>query len=158
MKAYLALVLLFSISPIFAREAAQTLAEQMALDNPAVIAYLGKLDDGDVGSKLKGVRLSDGTVELKGCTFLGSHIDPSRKQHIYTFRCDGHEISYVWIDKGGKSLSIPPDPADSNSSERASILSGDIYTYPIVEPGDGIVILYGGTMKWLKALKANAKK
>ncbi len=157
MKTPLAVVFLLSVTVALAREAPQTLGEQMERDNPAMIAYLQKLTDADVGKKLKGTKLSDGAVELKGSTYLGSLINTAKKQHIYTFRTDGFELSYVWIDKGGKSLTIPHDLNDP-SGEHAGILSGDIYTYPIVEPGDGVVVLYGGTLKWLNAQKSGAKK
>jgi hypothetical protein len=154
MKAFFALALLLSISASSAEE--RTLGEQLAIDNPKVVAYLEKLTDSDVGKKVKGVRLSDGSIELKGCVFLGSHVNTAKKQHIYTFRSDGHEVSYIWIDKGGSSLAVPPDPNDE-SGENASILSGDVFTSPRVEPGDGVIILYGGTLKWVAAQKASKR-
>ena len=158
MKTPIVLALFLSITAALAREAPpQTLGEQMARDNPTMIAYLQKLTDADIGQKLKGVRLSDGTVELKGSTYLGSFTNTAKKQHIYTFRSDGAEVSYVWIDKGGTALVIPADPKDK-SGENAAILSGDIYTFPEVGAADGVVILYGGTLKWLNMQKVGGKK
>lgn len=152
MKTPLAVVFLLSVAIALAGAAPQTLGEQMEKDNPTMIAYLQKLTDADVGKKLKGVKLSDGTQELKGSTYLGSFINAKKKQNVYTFRTDGSEVSYAWIDKGGTPLKIPVDPKGSDG-ENAGILSGDIYTFPIIEPGDGVVILYGGTLKWLGGLK-----
>jgi len=156
MKALFALALLLSISTTFANKE-RTLGDQLAIDNPKVISYLEKLADADIGKKVKGVRLSDGSVELKGCVFLGSYVNAAKKQHFYTFRSEGHEASYIWIDKGGSPLNVPPDPNDS-SGENASLLSGDIFTAPRVDPGDGVIILYGGTLKWVAAQKSGGKK
>ena len=123
----------------------------MAVDNPKVMAYLGTLKDSDVGKKVKGVKISDGTVELKGSEYLGSKHLAAKKQHIFLFRNSDGTSAYVWVDKGGKPLDIPVDK--SSPGENAYIISGDIYTYPVVEGGDGLVILSGATLEWFKKQK-----
>jgi hypothetical protein len=132
--------------------APKTLAEQMEIDNPRVVTFLAKLKESDVGKRVKGVKLSDGSVELKGSEFLGSKHIAAKKQHIYLFRDEDGVRAYAWVDTGGKALSIPVDKSGS-SGENASILSGDIYTYPLVEAGDGLVILWGATPEWLAKVK-----
>ncbi len=144
----LGLFCVFSTAPA----APKTLGEQMEIDNPRAITYLATLKDSDVGKKVKGVKLSDGTVELKGAEYLGSKHLTAKKQHIYLFRDEDGVRAYVWVDTGGKPLKVPPDKSGS-PGEGAYILSGDIYTYPIVEPGDGLVILSGATPEWFAQQK-----
>ena len=124
----------------------------MDLDNPRVITYLSKLKESDVGKKVKGIKLSDGTVELKGSEYLGYKHLTDKKQHIYLFRDEDGVRAYAWVDTGGKPLAVPPDKSGS-PGEGAYILSGDIYTYPVVEGGDGLVILSGATPEWFAKLK-----
>lgn len=130
----------------------RSLGEQMEVDNPKVISYLGTLKESDVGKKVKGVKLSDGSVVLKGSELLGIKHLAARRQHIYLFRDSDGVSAFVWIDKGGKTLPIPKDKAGP-AGEDAHILSGDIYTYPVVEGGDGLVILTGATPDWFEKLK-----
>ena len=125
-----------------------SIGEQLSQDNPAVISYLEKLAPEKIGKKLKGLKLSDGTVEFKGATFVGMRLVPEKKQHIYVVRDKDGERAYIWIDKGGRELKIPKPPGD-DSGENAYVLSGDIYTFGNVAAGDGIVILSGGTLAWM---------
>lgn len=129
-----------------------SIGEQLNQDNPAVISYLEKLTPEKIGKKLKGLKLSDGTVEFKGATFVGMKIIPAKKQHIYVVRDKDGERAYVWIEKGGKALRIPK-PAGDDSGENAYVLSGDIYTFADIAADDGIVILPGGTLKWMNSLR-----
>jgi hypothetical protein len=129
-----------------------SIGEQLSQDNPAVISYLEKLAPEKIGKKLKGLKLSDGTVEFKGATFVGMRVIPAKKQHIYVVRDKDGERAYVWIDKGGKDLVIPKAAGD-DSGENAYVLSGDIYTFGDVAAGDGIVILSGGTLAWMNSLR-----
>ena len=146
--ALLGLFCVFTTAPA----APKTLAEQMEIDNPKVITFLSTLKESDVGKKVRGVKLSDGTWALKGSELLGVKHLTAKKQHIYLFRDEDGVTAYAWVDTGGKSLDIPKDKSGS-PGEDASILSGDIYTYPIIEGGDGLVILYGATPEWFQKLK-----
>lgn len=147
-------LLLLSLFGVFtsAWAAPKTLGEQMEIDNPRVLTYLASLKDSDIGQKVKGVKLSDGTLELKGSELLGFKRLSAKKQHIYLFKSEDGVVAYVWIDTGGKSLTIPVDKSGS-PGENAHILSGDTYTYPIVEGGDGVVILTGATPEWFQKQK-----
>lgn len=148
---HLILLGLFTVfTPAWA--APKTLGEQMEIDNPKVLSYLATLKDSDVGKKVKGVKLSDGTLELKGSQFLGSKHITAKKQHVYLFKSEDGVVAYAWVDTGGKALTIPIDKSGS-PGESAYILSGDIYTFPVVEGGDGLVILSGATPEWFQKLK-----
>jgi hypothetical protein len=127
----------------------RTIGDQLASDNPRVIAYLSKLTPADHGKAIDGVRLSDGSNDLRGHIFLGSRIDRARGWHIYLFEDDGSTGAFAWVDAGGKPL---PIPLDGSQGESAAVLSGDIYTFTEVGPDDGVVILYGATPAWLKTL------
>ena len=130
----------------------KTLDEQLDRDNPKIIAYLSGLASTDIGKSGKGIRLSDGSVELKDATYLGSKHIASKKQHIFVFRTSDGEHAYVWVDKGGTPLSIPP-VKEGSTSEHAYVLSGDIYTFTEVHPGDGVVIIEAGDSAWMKRQK-----
>lgn len=144
-------VLLFPILLAACQTAPKDLGEQLDRDNPKLIAYLVTLGARDINTPGAGVRLYDG-VELKDAIFLGSKHLPAKKQHIYLFKTTDGYRAYAWVDTGGTALSIPPDRSGS-PGEDAYVLSGDIYTYPEVHPGDGVVILSGATPKWLAAQK-----
>lgn len=130
----------------------KTLDEQLDRDNPKVVAYLARLTPGDIGKAGKGIGLSDGTTVLKNATYLGSKHLAVKRQHIYVFRTENGEHAYVWVDTGGAALSIPPVKRDT-SGEHAYVLSGDIYTFTEVHPGDGVVVLEGGDSAWLAQQK-----
>lgn len=144
-----ALVLTAIIGLAACESAPKTLQEQLDRDNPKVIAYLSGLTADGIGKAGKGIRLSDGSTALKDEVFLGSRHIAGKKQHIYVFRSTEGEHAYVWIEKGGVSLVIPPVPRGS-SGEHAYGLSGDIYTFTEVHPGDGVVIIAAGDLAWMK--------
>jgi hypothetical protein len=150
-RPFLAIVLVLIAALTAYAKTPESLGEQLSQDNPAVISYLEKLVPEKIGKKLKGLKLSDGTVEFKGATFVGMRVVPEKKQHIYVIRDKDGERAYVWIDKEGKALKIPK-PAGDDSGENAYVLSGDIYTFADVAAGDGIVILSGGTLAWMNSL------
>lgn len=126
-------------------------------DNIRMIALLRGMTDSRVGEKIPGLTLQDGTLMLKDAIFLGSLILPARKQHIYTFRTGGRQNSFVWIEPGGTPLSIPPAP-QNHFHEFAYTLAGDVYKFPEVHPGAGVIVVPGGSKKWLEKLKAESKK
>lgn len=127
----------------------KTLEEQLARDNPKVITYLQSLKPEQKNKAVSGVRLSDGTMELKGYVFLGSRHIEAKKQHIFLFKGEGSYRAYAWIDQGGRRLSIPADKSDS-AGENAYVLSGDIFTFAEMTPEDGLVVLAGANPAWLE--------
>jgi len=126
-------------------------------DNIRMIALLRGMSDSRIGEKIPGLTLQDGTLTLKDATFLGSFIVPTKKQHIYTFKTGGRQNSYVWIEPGGVPLAVPPAPKN-NFREFAYSLSGDVYRFPEIRPGAGVIVLPGGSKKWLQQVKAESKK
>lgn len=126
-------------------------------DNIRMIALLRGMTDSRIGEKIPGLTLQDGTLTLKDAIFLGSLVLPAQKQHIYTFRTGGRQNSFVWIEPGGVPLLVPPAPKN-NFREFAYTLAGDVYKFPEVHPGAGVIVLPGGSKKWLQKLKAESKK
>lgn len=151
-RSFLAIVLVLVAALTANARTPASLGEQLNQDNPAVILYLEKLTPEKIGKKLKGLKLSDGTVEFKGATFVGMRVIPAKKQHIYVIRDKDGERAYVWIDKDGKDLKVPK-PQGDDSGENAYVLSGDIYTFADVAADDGVVILSGGTLAWMNSLR-----
>jgi hypothetical protein len=107
-------------------------------NNPRVIEFLTALSSKDIGKKLKGVRLTDGTVELRSFTFLGEAKGIAKGVHLYIFKYKKHREAYIWTDEKGDELPLPRCP-ESVSSESAYVLSGDVYTWKALQPGHGIV-------------------
>lgn len=107
-------------------------------NNPTVIDYLAKLKHTDVGKKLSGVHLSDGAEPFKGATFLGQVLGLDSSTHVYVIERNGQRAAFAWIDVGGKPLPLPKCPK-SISFESTYVLSGDVYTYIHLRPGDGVV-------------------
>jgi hypothetical protein len=101
---------------------------------PAVRKYLLALKPSQVGSKLSGVRLSDGTFRLKGQSFVADISSQERGLHAYKFRTtlddQNFEIHYLWVDKGFKPVDLKTFPWCSGdwleTTGRAGI-NGDAY-------------------------------
>ena len=121
-------------------------------NNPRVVEYLVKLTPKDIGKVLAGVSLSDGTIELKGYTFLGEAKAIANGVHLYVFEFNKQRCAYIWVDENGTDLPLPSCP-ESISFESAYVLSGDVYTWKAVQPGHGIVHAMCVDDLWMNKLK-----
>jgi len=149
------LVLLLISGTLFAAEQVpETLDEQLAVDNQRVMKYLGRLTSSDVGKRLKGIRLSDQNVVLKNHIFLEWIRSADYKSSVYVFREKSKLVAYAWVEPQGRSIPIPPCPPNSKE-EGQYVLSGDVYTWKEVEPGDGVVVLECVTDQWIREIKRN---
>jgi hypothetical protein len=155
MKRLLAIILLLIATPVFsAQKVPRTLDEQLDIDNKRVIKYLSRLTLSDVGKKLKGIKLSDQGVALENHIFLEKIHSTKDKFTVYVFRKKAKTIAYAWVEPNGQSIPIPPCP--SNYKEEGQyVLSGDVYTWADVHPGDGVVIIECVTKKWIDEIKNN---
>ena len=152
MKIVVIIFLLMSTPLFAAQQVPKTLEEQLALDNPRVINYLQSLNASDTGKKLKGIKLSDGSIVLKNYVFLETINSTKDKFTVYVFRYKTKRIAYAWVESDGKSLPIPSCP--SNYEEEGQyVLSGDTYTWRDMQPGDGVVIMECVTDKWINEIK-----
>ena len=79
-------------------------------NNPRVIEFLTGLSSKDIGKKLKGVRLTDGSVELQGYTFLGEAKGIAKGVHLYIFKLKKQREAYIWTDKKRRRITSPPMP------------------------------------------------
>ena len=120
-------------------------------NNPRVLKYLAKLTTKDIGKVLTGVPLTDGTIELKGYTFLGEAKGIDKRVHLYVFEFKKQRSAYIWVDENGTELPLPSCP-ESISFESAYVFSGDVYTWKAVQPGHGIVHVMCIEDSWLKKL------
>ena len=114
------------------------LDEWLKCNNTRVINYLKSLSDNNINKIVKGVLLSDGTKEMQGYVFLGKAKGLGKGIHLYIFEHKKKRSAYVWIDKNGTELTIPKC-SEKVSSESAYVLSGDVYTWAAVQPGDDVV-------------------
>jgi hypothetical protein len=121
-------------------------------NNARVIKYLTKLTKKDVGNVLKGVPLSDGTVELRGYAFLGEAKGLDKGVHLYVVEFKKQRSAYIWVDENGNELLLP-SCLDSVSFESAYVLSGDVYTWKAVQPGHGVVHAMCLKDLWINKLK-----
>ncbi len=153
MKKTRMILLLLLVTPLLASpRAPQTLDEELAIDNQRVIKYLHSLKPSDAGSKLKGVKLSDGSTALKGYVFIECVKSAKNKSTVYIFRSKKKMIAYGWVEPKGKPLPIPA--CDSNYGEEGQyVLSGDVYTWQEINPGDGVVVMECVTDKWINEIK-----
>ena len=114
---------------------------------PVVRKYLLALKPSQVGSKLSGVRLSDGTFRLKGQSFVADISSAERGLHAYKFRTtlddQNFEIHYLWVDKGFKPVDLKTFPWCSGewleTAGRAGI-NGEAYEGTQVLPGGDIIV------------------
>ena len=114
---------------------------------PVVRKYLLALKPSQVGSKLSGVRLSDGTFRLKGQSFVADLSSHERGLHAYKFRTSlddqNFEIHYLWVDKGFKPVDLKTFPWCSGewleTTGRAGI-NGEAYQGTQVLPGGDIIV------------------
>ncbi len=155
MMRVLGIVLLLLSVPLFAaQKVPETLDEQLSIDNSRVMKYLNSLTSSDIGKKLKGIKLSDQSIVLKNHIFLEKIYSTKNKSTVYVFRDKAKMVAYAWVEKTGRPLPIPPCP--SNYKEEGQyVLSGDVYTWKAVEPGDGVVVLECVTKKWINEIKKN---
>ena len=139
----------------FSVHAEMMLGNWLKINEPKVISYLQLLSAKDKGNIQKGVRLSDGTVELKGFKFAGKTEYVSKSIIIYTFLDRKNEpISYLWMSKDGKPFPLPEcsgeDPRYKWPGWAGSDLAGEVYTYRDVHFGHGIIKTRCVPTSWLK--------
>jgi hypothetical protein len=147
------IILLLISAPLFAaQKVPETLGEQLALDNPRVIKYLKGLTSSDIGKKLKGIKLSDGSIDLRNHIFLETINSAKNNFTVYVFRNKAKRVAYAWVESNGRPLPIPACPSNYED-EGQYVLSGDIYTWKEVQPGDGVVIIECVTNKWINEIK-----
>lgn len=115
-----------------------SLSHYLACNNPRAIAYLGKLDASQKGQTLPGFTLSDQTVLLRDHLYLGRIEGLPAGVHVHLFRDGSRTLAYAWVDNGAPALELPDCPADESPGS-AHVLSGDVYTWAALQPGDGVV-------------------
>ena len=127
------------------------LGKWLECNNPRVIAYLSSLAGDQIGTVLDGVVLTDGSNPFKGLTLLG-HPNVEHGTHIYVVGAARERSAYVWVEPGGAELWIPRCPQETVLGN-AFVLSGDVYTWNAVRPGDGVVRLECAARAWLNSPK-----
>jgi hypothetical protein len=123
-------------------ESEQTLTEFLTANSSRVVAYLRALPDEAIGTRVPGVTLTDGRREIAGYRYLGHAREPGPGAHVYLFADDGKRIAYVWVDEPGAPLPIPDCGAVPDDCETTHVLSGDVYTFKDLQPGDGVVMFH----------------
>ena len=131
------------------------LGKWLACNNPRVIQYLEKLSPNDVDTDLEGVSLTDGRNVLGGHRYLGEAKGLGKGVHLYVFEYKGRKLAFLWIDCEGNELSLPscPDLPSEDTYESSYVLSGDVYTSNLAQPGHGVIQVMCVQDSWLKAIK-----
>lgn len=121
-------------------EVEQTLEAWLAANNQRVVAFLRTLSEKAVGSKIEGATLTDGTRVAAGYKYQGQVRDAGPGAHVYLFSDGDAPVAYIWIDPSGAPLALPKCEDGPGDDEPQKVLSGDVYTFRDVQPGDGIVV------------------
>ena len=124
-----------------------------------IMKYLAGLSDDQLGKKLEGVRLPDGSFALAGYTLLHRIILPAKRAHVYVL-CEGSlamgiPIGRAWVEPKGKPIPLPGDPP--GEPREAAYNAGEVYTFAEIQPGDGLVELSYPTEEWVKSLQSPAE-
>jgi len=134
---------------------AENLGDWLSENNPIVIKYLTSLSDSRQGQPVQGVRLSDGSYELKDYQYLGRIINEATKSYVYILKTPkfGY-VAYIWVATDGRPLTLParckePDSNFAYPGWSGAVLSGDSYTYNIVQPNNEIVTTHCLKKEWL---------
>ena len=127
----------------------------LACNNDLVIQYLKRLGPNDVGTDLKGVTLTDGRDVLRGHRYLGEARGLGKGTHLYVFEYKGRKSAFLWIDPKGNELPLPscPDWVSEDAYESSYVLSGDVYTWRVAQPGYGVIQVMCVKDSWLKAIR-----
>jgi hypothetical protein len=124
-----------------------------------IMKYLASLSDDQLGKKLEGVRLRDGSFALAGHTLLHRVILPAKRTHVYVLRegslAMGIPIGRAWVEPKGKPIQLPEEPP--GEPREAAINAGEVYTSAEIHPGDGLVELSYPTEEWVKSLQSPAE-
>jgi hypothetical protein len=114
-------------------------AQWHAQSGPLAVEYLTTLPDRMVGQTLTGIALSDGQRWLEGFTFVGRvRVDHPGLWVVVIESPEGDRKTFMWIEEAGEPLPLEIcEP--TQQGVRARVLSGEIYTWRALRPGDGIV-------------------
>lgn len=129
-------------------EPCSTLGEQLQADEPRVKRFIGSLR---ASEKTSGIRLCDNTELFKDWVFLGRAANFDDSQFVYLFSEGGRRRAVVWIEPRGTPIptpGCPNNPKCVNEDEAALIISGDVYTWMEIRPGEAIVILLHPPKEW----------
>ena len=124
-----------------------------------IMKYLASLSDDQLGKKLEGVRLRDGSFALGGYTLLHRVILPAKRAHVYVLREGSLAMSIpigrAWVEQKGKPIPLPEEPL--GEPREAAYHAGEVYTFAEIQPGDGLVELSYPTEEWVKSLQGPAE-
>ena len=130
------------------------LGDWLKINNPIAIDYLSSLKSSDIGKVLEGVRLCNGDNPFHNLKYLGQAKNMGKGIHLYLFSGMARQYAYIWIDKEGEPLQLPDCAKGPDAPEEtAYVLSGDVYTWWAVQPGDGVVISQCPIEEWLQMAK-----
>lgn len=156
MKLLLSIIIYFTVNISHA----EMLGDWLAKNEPLVINYISKLKPGE--DVLKGAELTDGAKYLEGYVYLGSVHSFGRMTQIHLFKKSNDLMAIIWLMSGAKPLALPSCPEGSEKAKfpwySGAGLSGDIYTYPDVHAGHGIVVTMCPSQEWLNAVMLNKSK
>lgn len=124
-------------------------------EEPRVVAYIESLGSSQSTAQLEGITLCDGTTLFQGWAYLGPTKEKANVgQHIHLFAIGKALRAVAWVEKDAKPFTIPSCPEHltcKKQPEGARGISGDVYTWKQIQPGDGPVIIVYPLRSWFGA-------
>ena len=120
-----------------------------AQNGPIIRAYLESLPQSAVGSKLPGIRLSDGKLWLEGLTYLGpgQNLPPG-----LLVRLVGDEsalYAYLWLEEGAEPLLLTPCRDGPQKGIRSRQAGGGVFAWKQLSAKAGVVYTECPPAEWL---------
>jgi hypothetical protein len=111
----------------------------LARSSPLAVEYLRTLPDTRIGQPLSGIGLPGGVRWLEGFVYLGRIETGHPGLNVVALRTpDEGPATLLWIDEDGAPFPLAVCPPEELGI-RARVISGEVYTWKSLRPGDGVV-------------------
>jgi len=122
------------------------LGEWLRKNNHIVKNYLLNLKASEINTKIAGVRLSSGKVELNNAIYLENKNNKAKGHYIYIFKTIlagvEYENHYIWANKKSTPIEFPACKGSWLYPGGKAVLSGDDYTYKSIQPTEQLVVTH----------------
>ncbi|MEE3327700.1 MAG: hypothetical protein VX252_10215 [Myxococcota bacterium] len=118
-------------------------------NGPIIKAYLSSLPQSSVGTKLPGIRLSDGNLWLKDYTYLGPgrNLPPGLSARFV--EDESTLYAYLWMEEGAEALPLSPCEDGPQRGIRARQAGGGAFAWKHLSAKEGVVYTECPPADWL---------
>ncbi|MAI27302.1 MAG: hypothetical protein CMN75_14845 [Spirochaeta sp.] len=120
-----------------------------AQNGPIIKAYLESLPPSSVGSKLPGIRLSDGKLWLEGLTYLGPGQNLPPGLRVRLVEDESALYAYLWLEEGAEPLLLTACRDGSQKGIRARQAGGGVFAWKQLSAKAGVVYTECPPAEWL---------